>query len=185
MTVVIITGTPGTGKTTVSRLVAQKIDYNLLAVNDLVYEKHLYTGHDPLKGYKIVDMDALTGEIGTRIEESVNKDFIIEGHLAHYFKENDLVETVIVLRSRPTILSKRLKKREWKDQKIQENLEAEALDICTYESVEIHDGKVNEIDTTDSTVEEVVDMVIEVINGRKLFPPGNLNFLEDLYINDR
>ncbi len=184
MTIVIITGTPGTGKTTVSRLVAQKINYNLLAVNDLVYEKHLYTGHDPLKGYKIVDIDALIEEIHSRIDESVNKNFIIEGHLAHYFKENDLAETVIVLRSRPNILGKRLKKREWNGPKIQENLEAEALDIITCESVEIHDGNVNEIDTSDSTVEEVADMVIEVINGKKLFPPGDLNFLEDLYIND-
>ena len=85
------------------------------------------------------------------------------------------------LRARPDILTKRLYKRKWSNSKIQENLEAEALDICTFEAVEIHGDKVNELDTTDIDLEEVADMVIEIINGKKNFPPGKLNFLEDLY----
>ena len=39
--------------------------------------------------------------MGTRIEESVNKGLIIEGHLAHYFEEDEMLKHVIVLRSRP------------------------------------------------------------------------------------
>ena len=72
-------------------------------------------------------------------------------------------------------------KREWTNSKIQENIEAEALDICIFEAVEIHGEKVNELDTSDLEVEEVADLIIEVLNGEKNFPPGKLNFLEDLY----
>ena len=64
---------------------------------------------------------------------------------------------------------------------MQENLEAEALDICTFEAVEIHGSKVNELDTSDIDVGEVADVIVEIIKYKKHFPPGDLNFLEDLY----
>ncbi|MDD3986037.1 MAG: AAA family ATPase, partial [Methanobacterium sp.] len=50
MTTVLITGTPGTGKTTVSKIVSEKLESSLLAVNDVVEKKHIYTGVDPEKG---------------------------------------------------------------------------------------------------------------------------------------
>ena len=180
MTIVLITGTPGTGKTTVSRIVAEKLETSLLAVNDLVDEKHIYNGVDAEKGYKVVDLATLSNEIKVIVENYDNDHIIIEGHLAHEFSSN-IVDMVIVLRARPDILRKRLNKRDWSDSKVYENLEAEALDICTFEAVEIHGKKVNELDTSDIDVKEVADIVIEIINCKKHFPPGNLNFLEELY----
>ncbi|MBZ2165970.1 adenylate kinase family protein [Methanobacterium spitsbergense] len=180
MTAVLITGTPGTGKTTVSRIVAEKLETSLLAVNDLVDEKHIYNEIDAEKGYKVVDLDTLLNEIKIIVENSDKDHIIVEGHLAHEFS-SDVVDMVIVLRARPDILRKRLNKRGWSDSKVYENLEAEALDICTFEAVEIHGKKVNELDTSDINVEEVADIVIEIINYKKHFPPGNLNFLEELY----
>ncbi len=180
MTAVLITGTPGTGKTTVSRIVAEKLETSLLAVNDLIDEKHIYNGIDAEKGYKVVDLDTLSNEIKVIVENSDKDHIIIEGHLAHEFS-SDVVDMVIVLRARPDILRQRLNKRDWSDSKVYENLEAEALDICTFEAVEIHGKKVNELDTSDIDVEEVADIVIEIINCKKHFPPGNLNFLEELY----
>ncbi len=181
MAVILITGTPGTGKTTVSTIVAKKLKTSMVAVNDLVDEKHIYNGHDEEKGYKMVDLDALSDEIKIIVEDSNDDHIIVEGHLSHHFKKDDLVDLIIVLRARPDILRKRLNKRGWSESKVQENLEAEALDICTFEAVEIHGKKVNELDTSDIKVEEVADLLIEVLNGKKHFPPGNLNFLDDLY----
>ena len=45
--IVLITGTPGTGKSTVSKLLNEKLHLEnfqstLVPVNDLIYEKHLY-----------------------------------------------------------------------------------------------------------------------------------------------
>lgn len=180
MTIVLITGTPGTGKTTVSKIVSEKLKSSLLAVNDLIEKKHIYTGVDPEKGYKVVDLTNLSNEIRVVIGNSDKNHIIVEGHLAHVFS-SDIVDIVIVLRTRPNILKERLSKREWSDSKVYENLEAEALDICTYEAVEIHGKKVNEVNTSDMDVEEVADVIIEIINSRKHFPPGNINFLEELY----
>ncbi len=181
MTAVLITGTPGTGKTTASKIAAKKLQSSLVAVNDLVNDEKLYTGHDPEKGYKVVDLDALSRIIEVKLKDLNDNNLIIEGHLAHTFKNDDLIDLVIVLRARPDILRKRLNKRGWADSKVQENLEAEALDICTFEAVEIHGAKVNELDTSDIDVEEVADVIVEIIKYKKHFPPGELNFLEDLY----
>ncbi len=180
MATLLITGTPGTGKTSVSKILAQKLESPLVALNDLVDERHLYSGQDPDKGYKVVDLDALSIEIQGIIEDANDEHMIIEGHLSHYFKKEDLVDLVVVLRTRPSILRKRLKNRAWDDSKVQENIEAEALDICTFEAVENYNKKVNEIDTSDMGVEEVSDIIIEVIKGKKSFPPGKIDFLENL-----
>jgi adenylate kinase len=177
---IIITGTPGTGKTTISKIVANKLKYPLIAVNDLIIEKHLYNGHDKQKGYKVVDMHKLSKEIEVVVNHSSEK-IIIEGHLAHNFGIDELVEIVIVLRARPQVLRERLNKREWTDSKVQENIESEALDICTFEAVEIHGKKVNELDTSNLTAEQVAGIIIEILDGKKQFPPGKINFLDDMY----
>ncbi len=180
MTAIIITGTPGTGKTTVSKIVAKTLKSHLIALNDFIIEKQLYNGHDEKKGYKIVDMDTLSREINFTLNK-INKQVIIEGHLAHDFEVDELVEAVIVLRARPNILRKRLNKREWSDSKIQENIEAEALDLCTFEAVEMHGDKVHELDTSDLEVDEVAEIIIQIINGNKQLHPGKINFLEELF----
>jgi len=209
--IILLTGTPGTGKTTISHLLAEKLGCQLVDINHLVEEKHLYTGLDPEKDYKIVDMDALEKElfqiVGSQnaidlkkdsikdstkssikastkdslndsskdlsINSTKNSCIIIEGHLSHYFPLADLV---VVFRTEPDILKERLQKRGWKEAKIRENLEAEALDICTWEAHEIHQEKVHEVETTKITPEEVIDVILEIIDGKKSFPVGNIDF---------
>ncbi len=213
--IILLTGTPGTGKTTISHLLAEKLGCQLVDINHLVEEKHLYTGLDPEKDYKIVDMDALEGElfriVGSENAVDLKKDsiknstkssikastkdslndsskyltinstknscIIIEGHLSHYFPQADLV---VVFRTEPTTLSERLRKRGWKEAKIRENLEAEALDICTWEAHEIHQEKVHEVETTKITPEELIDVILDIIDGKKSFPVGNIDFSEYL-----
>jgi adenylate kinase len=177
--IILITGTPGVGKTTVSSILVEKIDACLVNVNELVDEKHLYTGIDEKRGYKIVDLDALFNKMNEIIGkvDSPDKHIIIEGHLSHLFENSDLV---IVLRANPDVLRDRMKTKGWKPAKIRENIEAEAIDICSYEAFEIHGDNVNEIDTSDIPPEQVVDLIIDVINGSKRFPVGNVDFLEYL-----
>ena len=57
--IILITGTPGVGKTTVSSILVEKTGAYLVDINKLVDEKHLYTGIDEERGYKIVDLDSL------------------------------------------------------------------------------------------------------------------------------
>jgi adenylate kinase len=132
-------------------------------------------------------MDALDGELfkivgeenvgdqktDSSVDSSKTSCIIIEGHLSHYFHQADLV---VVFRTEPHTLEERLKKREWKTAKIRENLEAEALDICTWEAYQIHGTKVHEVETTNITPEEAINIISEIINGKKSLPVGNIDF---------
>lgn len=186
--IIILTGTPGTGKTTISHLLAEKFGCKLVDINLLVDEKHLYTGLDPEKGYKVVDMVALEEEIQRILNEEVEDDLkgrkdslggvkdscvLIEGHLSHNFPKADFV---VVFRTEPPLLGNRLQKRGWKDVKIRENLEAEALDVCTWEAYQLHGDKVHEVDTSNITPQKAVDTVLDIINGKKSLPPGSIDF---------
>ncbi|MGZ7067525.1 MAG: adenylate kinase family protein, partial [Methanobacterium sp.] len=68
----------------------------------------------------------------------------------------------------------------WNDAKIKENIEAEALGICSYEAQEIHGKKANEMDTSNLLPHEVSDIIIDILKGEKRFPVGNVDFLEYL-----
>lgn len=174
--IILITGTPGVGKTTVSKILSSKLDANLLPINELVDEKHLYTGIDKERGYKIVNMDALFNELDDIIQKRDKSNHVlIEGHLSHFYKNADLV---IVLRANPNVLKKRMATKGWQESKINENIQAEALGICSFEAYEIHGKKAHEIDTSNFSPNEVSNLIIDVINGKKEFPIGSLDFLE-------
>jgi adenylate kinase len=176
--IILITGTPGVGKTTVSRILRDKLGAHLIAINELVDEKHLYTGIDEERGYKIVDLDALFNEIDYTTRKIDKSDFIIvEGHLSHFYEYSDVL---IVLRANPDVLMERMQVKGWKESKINENIEAEAIGVCSYEAYEIHGENVNEIDTSNISPQDVVNLIIDVINGEKRFPVGDVDFLEYL-----
>ncbi|HML06202.1 MAG TPA: adenylate kinase family protein [Methanobacterium sp.] len=178
--IIQITGTPGVGKTTVSNLLKDKLDANLVAINELVDKKHLYTGIDEVKGYKIVDMDALFDELNNIVEKTDKSNYIIiEGHLSHFYENSDIV---IVLRANPDVLRERMDVKCWKDAKINENIEAEIIGICSYEAYEIHGEKVNEIDTSNISPQEVSNTIIDVIKHDKKFPVGDVDFVDYLRI---
>lgn len=175
---IIITGTPGTGKTTVSKLLADKINAKLISINSLLDDYNLNLGTDEVRGYKIVDTKAMIPIVDNIKDEHADELIIFEGHLAQDYPNSD---KVIVLRCNPDILSKRLEKRNWSDKKVKENIEAEILGICTTESYETYGDIIQEIDTSNNTPEDIVDMIINVINNKKEYPLGVIDYLSDYF----
>jgi adenylate kinase len=179
--IIFITGTPGTGKTTVSNLLKKQLPCRLVDINQLVEDENLYTGLDEERGYKIVDINSLCTFLQDVIllkEPHVNDPHIVvEGHLSHLCPGADVV---IVLRTNPHILEDRLKAKGFKESKIRENLEAEALDMCTYEAYQKYKDQTQEIDTTSKSPQEIVATILEVINGEKSYPVGGIDFSEYL-----
>jgi len=175
----LLTGTPGTGKSTLSKLLVKKLSGKLVKINQLVEEKNLYMGLHPEKRYLEVDLNALKKEIKRIVTKSPKKDFwvIVEGHLSHYISNANLV---LVLRANPHVLEERLRSRGWTDAKIRENLEAEALDVCTWEAFHIHGDIVQELDTSTLSPEEAVKIILKIINGKTSFSVGEVDFSEYL-----
>ena len=97
--IIFISGTPCTGKTTISEKLSEKLNWKLVKINDLAISNNLVLGIDEDKGYKIIDIDALNDLLLKIISEHDN--LIVEGHLSHLCSGAD---KLIVLRCRPEIL---------------------------------------------------------------------------------
>ena len=85
---------------------------------------------------------------------------------------------MIVFRLNPSILKGRLEERNYSKSKIQENLEAEALAVCSAEAYEIYGDKTNEIDASDKSVEEIRDLIIAIASDNLECPVGSIDFME-------
>jgi adenylate kinase len=149
---VAITGTPGTGKTSVASFLAEK-GYKVESMDNL--SKNFFTGYDEKRECKIVDVDAVDGEFKKIEEQGV---LFIEGHLSHLLS----VDFVIVLRCNPLEMEKRLQAKKWKKSKIMENLEAEAMDLILSQACELHGKQVLEIDTTGRKAGDVAGEIAKI-----------------------
>ena len=170
MSGIFITGTPCTGKTTI----ASKLNGHVIKVNELAISHNFIEGIDENKGYKIINIDKLSKHIYEMIQDS-DELLIFEGHVTHLCRGAD---KVIVLRVRPDILQERLKSRNYSQSKINENLEAEALGVCSFEAYEEYGDDVVELDLSDMSLDEAVGLVDKAIRGEVASPVGSVDFTD-------
>lgn len=172
--ILLITGTPGTGKSSVAGALAQTVRAKHVDLNDLADAASV--GYDEEAGSKVVDIEKL-GREARKVLEGFG-EAVIEGHLAHLLPVGDLV---IVLRTDPKVLERRLRVKGFGEAKVRENLEAEALDACLIEALERH-RDVYEVDTTHRTVEETLRCVLKIMKGEKdTFRPGKIDWSEEYF----
>lgn len=175
---IIITGTPGTGKTTLTKSLKEDFDACYISINSLLEEYDLNMGIDEKRGYKIVDTEKMIPIIDNIKKESDKEVIIFEGHLAQDYPNADMV---IVLRCNPQVLRKRLNTRDWKSEKIDENVSAEILGICTQESYDSYGNLVQEIETCDKTIPELKNEIIKVIRKETVYPLGQIDYLGEYF----
>ncbi|KAB1188641.1 MULTISPECIES: adenylate kinase family protein [Haloferax] len=166
----VVTGTPGTGKTTATDLVADELDAAVVHLNQLVKDEDLWTERDEDRDTLVVDLDAVRDRLGAW-------DGIVESHLAHHLD----ADRVVVLRCRPDVLEDRLLERGESEAKARENRESEALDVILGEAVEFHgEDAVYEIDTTDRDPQAVADEIVAVAEDEREPSAGTVDFIEYL-----
>ncbi len=170
--IVSITGTPGTGKSSAGGVLAAR-GHKVIELGDLIREHRLYDGLDEERGSLEVDPDLLAERLPALLPSG---DVILVGHLSHLVP----ADLIVVLRCRPSVLVKRLGSRGWPGPKVQENMEAEALDVILIESVESERETV-EIDTTAMTTAQVADAVEEILAGeREKYAVGNIDWSQEV-----
>ncbi|MFB6172420.1 MAG: adenylate kinase family protein [Haloarculaceae archaeon] len=164
---VALTGTPGTGKTTVADRLAGDLD--VVHLNDVIREEGLASGRDPDRDSLIADLDALRERVADC------EDVLFESHLAHHLP----VDRVIVLRCHPDELADRLGGRGWSAEKVRENVESERLDLLLSEAVAEHGlDSVYELDTTGRSPDAVADDVAAVLAGERDPSAGEVDFFD-------
>ncbi len=185
--IIALTGTPGTGKTTVCGILDEHSQYgkqfHIIDLNKIVLGDKLYTGKDETRDTYEADMDKLEERVKQVISQvPQGMDIIMEGHLSHLLPS----DVIIVLRTHPVALRKRLGKRKnYSFSKVKENANAEALDVILVESAE-YSKNVFEINTTDINPLAVVKSIIAIIESVKHgkipedFLPGKLSWIEQV-----
>ena len=163
--VIIISGTPGTGKTRVASILAKKINGLHIDLSKLVLKEKLYKEIDKERETAVADLNKLIPRL-IEIIKSTNSPIIIEGHYAEIVPAS-LVDVAIILRTHPKELEKRLKEKKFKKSKIRENIQAEILGVCSYNALNTYGKeKIYEIDTTSKTPNETVELILKIIEGK-------------------
>ena len=165
---VVVTGTPGTGKTTA--VDALETEERIVHLNDVIRDHDLWTERDADRDTLVTDLDGVREWLG-------DWEGIVESHLAHHLE----ADKVVVLRCRPDVLEERLRERGEPEAKARENAESEALDVVLSEAVDFHgEEKVYEIDTTERTPAEVATEMQAVLDGERAPSAGTVDFLDYL-----
>ncbi|MFB6302306.1 MAG: adenylate kinase family protein [Haloferacaceae archaeon] len=169
---VALTGTPGTGKTTVARRLADEVD--VVHLNEVVENEGFWTERDAERDSLVADLDAVEAWLD---ERDAGDTTLVESHLAHLLP----ADRVVVLRCHPDELEERLRDRAESTSTVAENAESEALDVVLTEAVE-HHGRdaVHEIDTTDRDPAVVADDVRAVLAGEREPTVGVVDFTDYL-----
>ncbi|MEW6528573.1 MAG: AAA family ATPase [Candidatus Micrarchaeota archaeon] len=180
---IIITGVPGTGKTTISKQLEKrlkkKFNIHIIHLHEFAKQKKLFIKS---KNENLVDLKKLKKELMNKIkmlhaqydgtskypkcskhDKTANQKsktlktsktlILVEGHVACEISLP--ANFVFVLRCNPSELKKRLQKRKYSEEKIKENLLAEMLDYCVLVGEKNYDKKIIfEVETTDATVND-------------------------------
>ncbi|KAH9937564.1 P-loop containing nucleoside triphosphate hydrolase protein [Fomitopsis serialis] len=130
--VIVITGTPGTGKTTHAQLLVEESPVPLKHINvgEWVKEQELYEEYDEDWQSYTVDEDKLLDALEPIASAG---GVILDWHTSDIFPER-WVDLVVVLRCDHTQLWERLEKRGYPSKKIQENNEAEIMEVVLDEA---------------------------------------------------
>jgi adenylate kinase len=166
--VILITGTPCTGKTTTAKQLTTKLEALYINLTDFAKVHSLTLGEDKERKTTIIDEEKMRKKLTETINET-DKTIIIDGHYAAAVTPTNLTTHVFVLRRNPKELKQLMQKCGFKDTKLWENLSAEILDICLIEAMQAHPDKVCELDVTQKTVEETVNEIPAVLEGKKCY----------------
>jgi adenylate kinase len=178
--VIIISGTPGVGKSTVSKQLSSKLSCGLVSIGDLVKDEGLYTQVDRKRDTLVADMNRISKRMNNVVSGS-SGTLIVEGHYAVDVVPVETVRLVFVLRRDPEELRDILGKRGYGDEKIRENVAAEILDVCLYDAVDrCGVEKVCEVNVTGRTVDEVEDEIQQILQGKKKRRIGIVDWLGKL-----
>ena len=148
MRVIIVTGTPGTGKTALSKKLAKKLAFRYLDVGSIIKKCNFSEDYDEKRKTHIVDAKKLNRELVREIMncKKTEKGVIIDSHLSHYLPKK-YVDLCIVTKCNLRVLEKRLRKKKYFKAKIRENMDVEIFDICLNEAKD-NKHKIFIVDTT-------------------------------------
>ncbi|MBY9010894.1 MAG: AAA family ATPase [Candidatus Lokiarchaeota archaeon] len=191
MQILIVSGTPGTGKTTISNNLTNFIEAKVISLNELAISENLIEKFDTKRETSIIDTNKLIRFLIELIEDYEKKDpefLIIESHFSDIVPEQ-YINFVIILRCDPDELYTRLSRRGYKKEKIRENVQSEILgNSVNYFINKPLNTPILEIDTSKVDIESITKTIVGIITNKidiKDFYVGKIDWLEKLFQENR
>ncbi len=132
---ICVSGTPGTGKTTLSKIICRKFGLKYVDLNK-VLKKTASLGYDEKRDTYIIDEEKVSGEAEKILKKEGKKavkGVVFDSHLAHFINPT-LIDLCIICTCELKELKRRLESRGYKKEKVKENLEAEIFRVCEEEA---------------------------------------------------
>ena len=176
--VILITGTPCIGKTTIAKKLAAKLGALYINLTELAQKNNLTLGEDEQRKTTIIDEEKMQTKLAETVDTTEKHDVIIDGHYAVAVTQKTLVTRIFVLRRNPIELRRLMEKRDYSGAKLWENLASEILDICLVEALQMHGKeKVCELDITGKAVNVIANQIISILNENKSCPSSSVDWL--------
>ena len=145
--IVMITGTPGVGKHTVTKHLAQMAPtWKIIDVNESARRAGLLNDYSHTKGIAI-DTDDLYHIMKHDILAEPG-DYVVIGHLAPYVTPQNDVILAVILRRNPYDLAKTYRERGYSESKSLDNTGAEVLGTIAYDTFAASYASTRQYDTT-------------------------------------
>jgi len=179
---ILICGTPGTGKSTVAKLVLEKANANAAAKNDterqqkyeyinvgdIAKAEKFYDSFDEKLNSYVIDEDKILDHLEPLISKG---GMILDYHSSEFFPERFFSHVIVLTcgREDTKILYERLEKREgYTKEKIRQNVECEIFGECVEEAKEAYTGDgvvhVRSNETEEEMEETVAFIAKELLN---------------------
>ncbi|GFY61430.1 hypothetical protein TNIN_248351 [Trichonephila inaurata madagascariensis] len=127
---ILITGTPGTGKSTLSSEISELTSLEWLNVGQIAKDNNFYEEYDENLECHVLDEDKLIEELEEKMREGGK---IVDYHGCDLFPE-EWFDIVFVLTTDNTILYDRLARRGYSGKKLENNLQCEIFQVLLEEA---------------------------------------------------
>jgi len=159
----LITGSPGTGKTTIAKALAKRLRCKHINEKDFALKKGIGEW-DHENAELVIPLTKMKKALTEELEKSSRA--IVEGHTLCEIKLP--VDAVILLRVHPEILQERLERKHYNVIKIADNVFCEGIDYCKKHALRHYKGTVIEV-KNEGSVEEALGFILKELKKRGLY----------------
>ncbi|KAG5199092.1 hypothetical protein JEQ12_006792 [Ovis aries] len=171
---ILLTGTPGVGKTTLGKELASRSGLKYVNVGDLAREGQLYDGYDEEYDCPILDEDRVVDELENQMSEG---GVIVDYHGCDFFPER-WFHIVFVLKTDNSILYKRLENRGYNEKKLKDNVQCEIFQVlheealASYKEEIVHQLPSNKPEDLEDNITQILKWIEQKrSDGKNSSPP--------------
>ena len=167
---ILVTGTPGVGKTTLWSLLESSLhengltDYKYIMLAERIRENKLYKDWNEKFNVSEFDDDMVWDHLETEMEKG---GVILEFHTSDFFPER-WFQLIVLLRCDNTTLYDRLEERGYDQAKITENIEWEIMEVTSEEVRENYNNDIilelqsKEVDDVEANIEKIKEKLEQI-----------------------